>query len=98
MQNTHTYTQYTQCTIKTYFVTNTPIHIIHRIYTSALCPHLCRVICEGATDYTFTADGCATDSCAKVQQIMHMQCRGCALSSDSRCVSAVSACSPVELC
>ncbi len=22
--------------------------------------------------------GCATDSCAKVQQIMHMQCRGCA--------------------
>ncbi len=35
---TYTYTQYTQCTIKTYFVTNAPIHIIHRIYTSALCP------------------------------------------------------------
>ncbi len=51
VQNTHTYTQYTQCTIKTYFVTNTPIHIIHRIYTSALCPHLCIVMCEGATDY-----------------------------------------------
>ncbi len=32
-------------------VINTPIHIIHRIYTSALCPHLCIVICEGATDY-----------------------------------------------
>ncbi len=46
-----TYTQYTQCTIKTYLVTNTPIHIIHRMYTSALCPHLCIVICEGATDY-----------------------------------------------
>ncbi len=29
-----------------------------------------------------------------------MQCRGCAfmVSSDSRCVSAVCACSPVELC
>ncbi len=51
VQNTHTYTQYTQCTIKTYLVTNTPIHIIHRMYTSALCPHLCIVICEGATDY-----------------------------------------------
>ncbi len=51
VQNTHTYTQYTQCTIKTYFVTNTPIHIIHRIYMSALCPHLCIVICEGARDY-----------------------------------------------
>ncbi len=44
VQNTHTYTQYTQCTIKTYFVTNAPIHIIHRIYTSALCPHICIVI------------------------------------------------------
>ncbi len=51
VQNTHTYTQYTQCTIKTYFVTNAPIHIIHRIYTSALCPHLCIVICEGVADY-----------------------------------------------
>ncbi len=51
VQNTHTYTQSTQCTIKTYLVTNTPIHIIHRMYTSALCPHLCIVICEGATDY-----------------------------------------------
>ncbi len=51
VQNTHTYTQYTQCTIKTYFVTNAPIHIIHRIYMSGLCPHLCIVICEGVTDY-----------------------------------------------
>ncbi len=51
VQNIHTYTQYTQCTIKTYLVTNAPIHIIHRMYTSALCPHLCIVICEGATDY-----------------------------------------------
>ncbi len=35
-----------------------------------------------------------------VQQIIHMQCRGFAfmVSSDSRCVSAVCACSPVELC
>ncbi len=70
------------------------------MYTSTLFTHLYIVICEGATNYTFTADGCATDSCAKVQQTMHMQCRGCAfmVSSDSRCVSAVCACSPVELC
>ncbi len=35
-----------------------------------------------------------------MQQIIHMQCCGCAfmVSSDSRCVSAVCACSPVELC
>ncbi len=36
VQNTHTYTQYTQCTIKTYLGTNTPyVHIIHfvHIYT-----------------------------------------------------------------
>ncbi len=48
------------------------------MYTSTLCTHLYIVICEGATDYKCTADGCATDICAKVQQIMHMQCRGCA--------------------
>ncbi len=62
VQNTQTYTQYTQCTIKTYLVINT--HYTH----STLCTHLYIVICEGARD-----------SCAKVQQIMHMQCRGCAL-------------------
>ncbi len=31
VQNTHTYTQYTQCTIKTYLQLS--IHIIHRMYT-----------------------------------------------------------------
>ncbi len=31
------------------------------MYTSTLCTHLYIVICEGATDYKFTADGCATD-------------------------------------
>ncbi len=67
VQNTHTYTQYTQCTIKTYLVTNTPIHIIHRMYTSALCPHL--VICEGATDYNLQYIGCATDSCARCNRL-----------------------------
>ncbi len=46
VQNTHTHTQYTQCTIKTYLVTNTPyVHILHYVH-----------ICEGATDYTFTTD------------------------------------------
>ncbi len=89
------------------------------MYTSTLCTHLYIVIYEGATDYTFTADGCATDSCAKVQQIINLQqmvvqrivvqrCNRlcicnvvdvlCLVSSDSRCVSAVCACSPVELC
>ncbi len=91
------------------------------MYTSTLWlhTHLCIVICEGATHYKFTADGCATDSCAKVQQIIHLQqmvvqqivvqrCNRlcicnvvdvlCMVSSDSRCVSAVCACSPVELC
>ncbi len=89
------------------------------MYTSTLCTHLCIVMCEGATDYKFTADGCATDSCAKVQQIINLQqmvvqqivvqrCNRlcicnvmdvlCMVSSDSRCVSAVCACSPVELC
>ncbi len=43
------------------------------MYTSTLCTHLRIVICEGATDYTFTADGCATDSCAKLQQIINVQ-------------------------
>ncbi len=90
VQNTHTYTQYTQCTIKTYLVINThytPYVHIYIMYTSMhsnvwRCNRLyiySRWLCKGATDYKFTADGCATDSCAKVQQIMHMQCRGCAL-------------------
>ncbi len=46
---------------------------------STLCTHLYIVICEGATDYIIEQISCATDSCAKVQQIKHMQCRGCAL-------------------
>ncbi len=33
VQNTHTHTQYTQCTIKTYLVTNTPyVHILHYVH------------------------------------------------------------------
>ncbi len=45
MQNTHTHTQYTQCTYK---------DILSYQYT--VCTHLYIVICEGATDYTFTTD------------------------------------------
>ncbi len=37
VQNTHTYTQYTQCTITVSYT---------------LCTHIYTVICEGATDYT----------------------------------------------
>ncbi len=44
--------------------------------------------------------GCATDSCARwnrlcICNVVDVQCM---VSSDSRCVSAVCACSPVELC
>ncbi len=50
VQNTHTYTQYT-----VYYK-----DILSYQYTvcthSTLCTHLYIVICEGATDYTFTTD------------------------------------------
>ncbi len=73
------------------------------MYTSTLFTHLYIVLCEGGTDYKFTADGCATDSCAKVEQIIRLCICNvvdvhCMVSSDSRCVSAVCACSPVEMC
>ncbi len=58
VQNTHTYTQYT-----VYY--KDILSYQYTLYT--VCTHLCIVICEGATDYKFTADGCATDSCAEVQ-------------------------------
>ncbi len=76
MQNTHTYTQYTQCTIKTYLVINThytPYVQIYIMYTSI---HSNNVKVQQIIHLQLI--GCATDSCAKVQQIMHMQCRGCA--------------------
>ncbi len=93
MQNTHTYTQYTQCPIKTYLVTNTHYTLYVHIYIMYTSIHSNNV---------------------KVQQIIHLQqivvqrCNRlficsvvdvhCMVSSDSRCVSAVCACSPVELC
>ncbi len=70
------------------------------MYTSTLCTHLYIVICEGATDYKLQQ--------MVVQQIVVQRCNRlcicnvvdvhCMVSSDSRCVSAVCACSPVELC
>ncbi len=70
------------------------------MYTSALCTHLYIVLCEGATDYKLQQ--------MVVQQIVVQRCNRlcicnvvdvlCMVSSDSRCVSAVCACSPVELC
>ncbi len=57
VQNTHTYTQYTQCTIKTYLVIithYTPYVHIYIMYTSM------HSNMWGATDYKFAADGCAT--------------------------------------
>ncbi len=41
---TYTYTQYTQCIIKTYFSYQ---YTLYTVYTSALCTHLYIVICEG---------------------------------------------------
>ncbi len=89
MQDTHTYTQYTQCTIKTYLVIKThytPYVHIYIMYTSI---HSNNVKVQQIINLQQVG-------CAKVQQIMHMQCRG--YDSDSRCFSAVCACSPVELC
>ncbi len=76
----------TQCTIKTYLVIN------YTLYT--VCTHLHYV------HYLYIMQSIHSNN-VKVQQIMHMQCLGCAfcmVSSDSRCVSAVCVCSPVELC
>ncbi len=86
--NTH-YTLYTVCT------------------HSTLCTHLFIVICEGATDYTLYS--IFVQQCRLfVQQIVVQRCNRlficnvvdvrCMVSSDSRCVSAVCACCPVELC
>ncbi len=70
------------------------------MYTSTLCTYLYIVICEGATDYKFTADGCATLVVQRCNRlcICNVVDVLCMVSSDSRCVSAVCACSPVELC
>ncbi len=80
-------------------------HIIHRMGTSTLCTvsiHNVVYTLWGATDYKLTADWLVE------QQIDVQRCNRlcicsvvdvyCMVSSDSRCVSAVCACSPVELC
>ncbi len=52
VQNTHTYTPYTQCTIKTYLVINTHytpyVHILHFVHIYIYT----HTICEGAADFT----------------------------------------------
>ncbi len=53
------------------------------MHTSTLCTHLYIVICEGVTIHS--------NICNVVDVL-------CMVSSDSRFVSAVCACSPVELC
>ncbi len=98
VQNTHTYTQYTQCTIKTYLVTNThytPYVHVCIMYTSI---HSNMWRCNRLYIYNRLV----------VQKIVVQRCNRlcicnvvdvlCMVSSDSRCVSAVCACSPVELC
>ncbi len=98
VQNTHTYTQYTQCTIKTYLVIDThytPYVHIYIMYTSI---HSIMWRCNRLYIYSRLV----------VQQIVVQWCNRlcicnvvgvhCMVSSDSRCVSAVCACSPVELC
>ncbi len=50
VQYTHTYTQYTHCTI---LDTYSSQHTLYTLCThSTLCTHIYTVICEGATDYT----------------------------------------------
>ncbi len=77
VQKTHTYTQYTQCTIKTYFVINTHytlcVHILHYVYI---------VICEGATDYTLY-NRLVVQRCNRLY-ICNVVDVDCMVSSDSR--------------
>ncbi len=64
------------------------------MYTSTLCTHLYIVLCEGATDYKFTVDWlCNREMCKGVTDYAHAMSWMCIV-----CVSAVCACSPVELC
>ncbi len=47
----NTYTQYTQCTIKTYLQLS--IHILHSMYTFYIMyTNIHTIVCEGAADYT----------------------------------------------
>ncbi len=98
VQNTHKYTQYTQCTIKTYLVTNTH-------YTPYV--HVC-IMYTSMHSNMWRCNRLYIYSRLVVQQIVVQRCNRlcicnvvdvlCMVSSDSRCVSAVCACSPVELC
>ncbi len=95
VQNTHTYTQYTQCTIKTYLVTNTHYRPYVHIYIMYTSIHSNMWRCNRLYIYSRLV----------VQQIVVQKCNRlcicnvvdvlCMVSSDSRCVSAVCACSPV---
>ncbi len=98
VQNTHTNTQYTQCTIKTYLVTNTH-------YTPYV--HVC-IMYTSIHSNMWRCNRLYIYSRLVVQQIVVQRCNRlcicnvvdvhCMMSSDSRCVSALCACSPVELC
>ncbi len=61
----------------TLYTVCTRLHYVHYLYI---------VLCEGAIDYTFTADGCATDSCARCNRlcICSVVDVHCMVSSDSR--------------
>ncbi len=59
-----------QYTLYTFYIMYTSIHSnMWRCNRSYIIQYICATI----------QISCATDSCAKVQQIIHMQCRGCAL-------------------
>ncbi len=95
---TYTYTQYTQCTIKTYLVTNT-------LYTPYV--HVC-IMYTSIHSNMWRCNRLYIYSRLVVQQIVVQRCNRlcicnvvdvlCMVSSDSRCVSAVCACGLVELC
>ncbi len=98
VQNTHTYTQSTQFTIKTYLVIDTHYTPYVHIYIMCTSIHSNMWRCNRLYIYSRLVE----------QQIVVQRCKRlcicsvvdvlCMVSSDSRCVSAVCACSPVELC
>ncbi len=51
VQNTHTYTQYTKCTIRHTYSYQYTLYTVCTHHT--LCTHIHTIVCEGATEYTY---------------------------------------------
>ncbi len=110
VRNKITYGQYDLQTVRRQCAKYTYIYSVHTVYYKDIVidPHYTlyvhvyimytsiHSIMWGATDYTFTADGCAKG--ANRLCICNVVNVHCMVSSDSRCVSAVCVCSPVGNC